>query len=1086
MQRPSFFLRTKLLPPRAVADLLARPRLTEALQANLQSPMTLIAADAGCGKTTLIADFIRNQTRPTVWYQLDHTDADPSAFLGYIAQGIRNVVPDFGGTITDYLAEANEDLVRFPERAADLLINEILESVEHPLIVVLDDYHHIGPETVVHRIVDRLLQYSSDLIHLMITTRDLPPLAMMRRRAQSAAFVINREDLLFTDDEVRGLFRTTLGIELDNEQIDEYRNRTHGWITALQLVRQVAEQELHDGKGAGRLDLIEILKRSEKDIFDYFAEEVFTREEEPVRALLLSISLLDSLPLEVCSLVFPDLRCSAMLPQLATKNVFLTVSGDGGSGEEYRLHPLFRDFLLRRLRSEIGKAGLAEERDRIAKIFLSAGMWESAMPLLIKAEKFADAARLVAERGGELISAGAFVTLDSYTAQVPPEYLKMYPDSLLHAAEVSRIQGDMERTAELLHSAIQMFRRNKNKSGEAEALHSLASIERRRGNVAKAFENLDKAEKLSAAGSTTLLKCLNTRGLCLINEGKWGEAERQFRFALDLAEQQSDRHYQRLIMHNLALPPGFRGDFGEALRWFRRIFRDDENSKQLPQEAIGHLNVARLHLYRGEFEATARHLERALDLCQLFNMRSLRPEIFEAYANYYRDCDDAAHAEEYYERAAKAYDEAEIDISTRELNEERARFLTRRGETRKARALLEGLVEAREKQANATGLWTARLGIAQIDLIEGKLPGLRERVDELRGYFHDRSHHYDEALASLLLAEVLSADGREQDALPHVNRVLELSARFDYDFWLRREMRRCPKLFATEEIAERLPADLREEIARTPSTEKAKESIGTGSPTLIDLTINVLGPVDIFRDSSKPFAADAWTTRRARDIFCYIATSKHRRAAKEVLIDTFWPDEDLKSVEKNFHPTISHIRKALNSRQTLKQNFIVFRDGAYQLNHELIYLIDAEEFDRLIADAEAAKREKDNERLRSTLEGAHSLYRSEFMPGVYEDWAEERRNYYAEQFARVTGALAKLSLAERRLADASKYAAESLKLDPYREDMHRLSMKVFAAQGKAAAAKKHYESLRDLLKQDLGISPSPETRRLAAELGLTA
>ena len=86
--------------------------------------------------------------------------------------------------------------------------------------------------------------------------------------------------------------------------------------------------------------------------------------------------------------------------------------------------------------------------------------------------------------------------------------------------------------------------------------------------------------------------------------------------------------------------------------------------------------------------------------------------------------------------------------------------------------------------------------------------------------------------------------------------------------------------------------------------------------------------------------------------------------------------------------------------------------------------------------------------------------------------------------ARVTGALAKLSLAERRLADAQRYAAESLKLDPYREDMHRLTLKVLAAQNKLPAAKKHLNEMSALLKQELGVTPSPETLRLAAELGL--
>jgi two-component SAPR family response regulator len=89
-----------------------------------------------------------------------------------------------------------------------------------------------------------------------------------------------------------------------------------------------------------------------------------------------------------------------------------------------------------------------------------------------------------------------------------------------------------------------------------------------------------------------------------------------------------------------------------------------------------------------------------------------------------------------------------------------------------------------------------------------------------------------------------------------------------------------------------------------------------------------------------------------RDIFCYIATSKNRRVLKEVLIEAFWRDEDLETVEKNFHPTISHIRKALNSRQSFKQNFLTFRDGAYQLNPDLSYAIDAEEFERCIVEAD--------------------------------------------------------------------------------------------------------------------------------------
>jgi LuxR family maltose regulon positive regulatory protein len=1082
MQRSDFFLRTKLLPPRPVPELLERPRLTERLLANLGAPVTMVAADAGCGKTTLIADFIRGLSRPTVWYQLDHTDADPNVFLNYIARGIGDIVPGFGGAIFPYLAEASEEAARYPERAADLLLNEILDLVEQPFILVLDDYHHIGRETPVHQVIDRLLQYSSDLMHLIITTRELPPLAMMRWRTHSAAMLITRDDLLFTDEEVRELFRRTLGVELNDREIEGYRERTQGWITALQLVRQLADQEQHAGSRHASPDLNEMLQRSEKDIFDYFAEEVFARESSETQHLLLSLSLLESLPLDHCSRLFPDIRCSAALPELAQKNVFLTAAGTDGTEEEYRFHPLFRGFLRRRLRSEIGLAALAAERDRIARYFLDAGKWDTALPYLVDAENFEMAAEVLATRGGEWISAGAFSAYGRIAESIPADVLDRHPRSLLHLAESARLQGEAERSARLLGRAVKLFGKQKDAAGEAEALHTLASLERRKGDVARALELLERAEGLAAPDSETSMKCANTRGLCLIVQGRRAEAEQQFRMALALAEKFGTEHYIRLVTHNLALAPGFRGDFAEALRWFKRIFREGEPDNQLPQEAIGHLNVARLHLYLGEFEQAETHLGRSLELCQLYNLKFLRGEIFEAYGNFYRDKGDLAHAGEYYERAQLAYEEADIDISARELNEERAKYHLARGDLPTARALLDNLLREREKANNSIGVNTALLTLSRVDLAAGRTDGLAERLAAIREFFYQENNYYDEAVAAMAQAELYQALGEHGKTAEPVLRAIDLAARFDYEYWLRGEIRRYPEIFRNEDIFEKLPLDLREEIGAAAAAPIVAAEAAPGAALITDLTVKVLGHVDVYRDAEKPFAPDAWTTRRARDIFCCIATSKYRRAAKDVLIETFWPEEDPEAIEKNFHPTISHIRKALNSRQPFKQNFIIFRDGAYQLNPELAYFIDAEEFELAIAEAEKAKREKDAKALRGHLERAYDLYRGEFLAGAYERWAEERRYYYAEQFARVVSALAKLAFSEKRWNSAYKLAEQILTADPYREDMHRLVMKTLAAQGKPAAVKKQYERLAADLKDELGIEPAAETRRVYAEL----
>src|SRR5215212_10482820 len=310
---PTFFLRTKLLPPRPAPSLLPRPRLFERLQQNLAHAVTLVTAPAGSGKTTLVADFIRTGARPFVWYQLDHADSDPLVFLGYVTHGIKQIVPGFGDATMSYLREAAKELAQAPERAVDVLLNEVLDRAEQQFILVLDDYHHLGTETPVHKVVDRLLAYLPDLMHVVIISRDMPPLALARMRTQASLAVIDRQELLFTDGETQELFRNVFDLELTPEQLAEYRERTHGWITALQLVRQVAQRQALARSGVGDAaaappDLVEVLRQSERDIFDYFAEEVFADETEEAQKFLLRVSLLERLEPAACRELFPEVN----------------------------------------------------------------------------------------------------------------------------------------------------------------------------------------------------------------------------------------------------------------------------------------------------------------------------------------------------------------------------------------------------------------------------------------------------------------------------------------------------------------------------------------------------------------------------------------------------------------------------------------------------------------------------------------------------------------------------------------------------------------------------------------------------------
>jgi DNA-binding SARP family transcriptional activator len=327
----------------------------------------------------------------------------------------------------------------------------------------------------------------------------------------------------------------------------------------------------------------------------------------------------------------------------------------------------------------------------------------------------------------------------------------------------------------------------------------------------------------------------------------------------------------------------------------------------------------------------------------------------------------------------------------------------------------------------------------------------------------------------------------------HLRRTLDLSARYDYEYWLRREASGRPRLFASPEASALLPPDLREQVAAAEAALRANAPDSDGSSVAAsaasaapavtpkpaaDLTINLLGPVEIHRDPARPLAADAWTTKRARDILAFIASRRHRRAGKDTIIDTFWGEADFDAVEKNFHPTVSHIRKALNSNQPVKQNFLLYRDGDYLLNQDFSYSIDIEEFDRLVAEGESARRAGEDDRFVSAYERALELYRGDFLQGSYDDWVEEQRAYYKEQYLRMLETLAVAAQKREDWPRSLKLAQRILGDDQFREDVHCMVMRAHAALGNRAAVKEQFDGLRRLLRKELGVEPAAETQRV--------
>ncbi|MFQ3662514.1 MAG: AAA family ATPase, partial [Chloroflexaceae bacterium] len=160
-------LATKLYRPPPHPKGVLRPHLIEQLNAGLHRNLTLLAAPAGFGKTTLLSQWLDGCARPVAWLTLDPSDHEPARFLAYLVAALQTVVPEFGaGLLVALLAPQAPT----PAAAVTDLINA-LATLAQPVVLVLDDYHLVNAAPV-DAVLGLLLAHQPPQLHLVIATRE--------------------------------------------------------------------------------------------------------------------------------------------------------------------------------------------------------------------------------------------------------------------------------------------------------------------------------------------------------------------------------------------------------------------------------------------------------------------------------------------------------------------------------------------------------------------------------------------------------------------------------------------------------------------------------------------------------------------------------------------------------------------------------------------------------------------------------------------------------------------------------------------------------------------------------------------------
>ena len=480
-------LQTKLFIPPLRPSLVPRQRLIEQLNRGNQGKLTLVSAPAGFGKTTLVVAWLgklaggNSRPSPVVpgqacWLSLDESDNAVPRFFSYVIAAIQTIEETIGQGL---LASLQSPQPPDEGSIGPTLVNELARA-GRSFSLVLDDYHVIT-KTAVHDALAFLIDYLPPDIHLIITSREDPPLPLSRWRARGHLTEIRADDLRFTTAESASFLQHTMGLDLQAQDIHTLEIRTEGWAAGLQL----AALSLR-----GQPDptaVIETFSGSDRHVADYLLAEVLYRQPEEIQDFLLQTALLERMCAPLCDALVasgdsPATRHSqTILEHLETTNLFLVPLDN--QRRWYRYHHLFAQLLRERVRREWDETAVCQLHQRAADWYESQSLPEEAIYHAFQAGDFENAGRLV---GGTPVDGlwrqGGASLVQQWGRALPAPIIKIYPRIAILAAAAHLIVGEVQTAARYLEMAANQ--------PEVEAEWHLleAVLIRNRGQIPEALE----------------------------------------------------------------------------------------------------------------------------------------------------------------------------------------------------------------------------------------------------------------------------------------------------------------------------------------------------------------------------------------------------------------------------------------------------------------------------------------------------------------------------------------------------------------------------------------------------------------------
>jgi LuxR family maltose regulon positive regulatory protein len=632
-------LTTKLYTPTIRPELLPRPRLIERLNAGLHRKLTLISAPAGFGKTALVTEWFHGADRPFTWLFLDEGDNDPVRFFTYLVATLQKIDGDLGQATQSLLRSSGSPQLPPIEALVTTLINDIV-TTPTPFVLVLDDYHLIRTY-LIHDALAFLLNHQPPQMHLVIVTRQDPPLPLPRLRVRGQVTEVRADDLRFTVKEAATFLNQALGMTLDVETVTALEARTEGWIAGLQLAALSMR---------GRTDVanfVQTFSGSHRHVIDYLAEEVLAQQPDEIRDFLRQTGILDRLTAPLCDAVTGRDDSDELLRRLEQANLFLVPFDD--RREWYRYHHLLAEFLRTQLEPQCQAA-----------LHRKAAHWFEAHDFLPEAVKhtlgyatasgdMGEAARIVARAAPHVLQNGSLTTLLGWLDALPDDVVQTDSELGTYKGWILFLTGQVEAAEHYASLAENSLSTNADSLCRGRLLGLRSFLASNRGDDAKALQLAKKALKLLGRADLFFRSgVMSAFGDAQAALGDFKGAAQTYHEVIRIGQQTGNYLAASYAVVSLTTLFHLQGKLREAVALCQRTVDQyvDARGKPLPSAGMIYLQLVLMDYELNNLDQASRHLRITLELCQQLAMPELilAAKLLQAQLQYVRGEAEAALA----------------------------------------------------------------------------------------------------------------------------------------------------------------------------------------------------------------------------------------------------------------------------------------------------------------------------------------------------------------------------------------------------------------------------------------------------------